>query len=392
MQQFKQLLILSLGFFILNACGGDENIDENTGLVNNLFIQGQIEGAANEELLVEAQSQQGVISVAKTILDAEGKFELEGNIPGMGIYSIRLGENPKNAVVVPLDVNDRVMIKAKKETFAVKPNFSGTKWAKPLNQYMALFNDFAQKQMEQMPKLDNPEEQLKLFAKLKKPISDFAVKQVSEDPSNPVNIVLASLILPSQETGYAGWDPQNLELLRKIETAFMRKYPTSPITGMLTQQLASVESQYESYMRYNSGTMTAPEIALSNPEGKLMKLSALKGKVVLIDFWASWCGPCRKENPNVVRLYKQYKNKGFEIFSVSLDQDEAAWKAAIVKDELIWPNHVSDLMGWQTPLTQTYGFQSIPHTVLLNREGNIVGVGLRGEQLEQKLQEELNKK
>jgi thiol-disulfide isomerase/thioredoxin len=118
----------------------------------------------------------------------------------------------------------------------------------------------------------------------------------------------------------------------------------------------------------------------------------LKGKVVLIDFWASWCGPCRKENPNVVKLYKKFKSKGFEIFSVSLDQDPNAWKTAITRDGLIWPNHVSDLMGWQTPLTQIYGFNAIPYTVLLNREGNIVGVSLRGEALEQKLEEEINKK
>ena len=140
-----------------------------------------------------------------------------------------------------------------------------------------------------------------------------------------------------------------------------------------------------------SGTMAAPEIAMKDPNGKELRLSALKGKVVLVDFWASWCGPCRKENPNVVRLYKKFKSKGFEVFSVSLDQDPKAWKDAIAKDGLIWPNHVSDLMGWQTPLTQQYGFQSIPYTVLLNRDGNIIGVGLRGEQLERKLEEVLSK-
>ena len=137
--------------------------------------------------------------------------------------------------------------------------------------------------------------------------------------------------------------------------------------------------------------MAAPEIALKNPGGTDLRLSALKGKIVLIDFWASWCGPCRKENPNVVKLYKKYKNQGFEIFSVSLDQDQNAWKGAIEKDGLIWPNHVSDLMGWQTPLVQSYGIQGIPHTVLLNREGNIVGVGLRGAQLEQKLIDAISK-
>jgi thiol-disulfide isomerase/thioredoxin len=159
----------------------------------------------------------------------------------------------------------------------------------------------------------------------------------------------------------------------------------------LSDQVAMVEDGFNQYQTMASGTMAAPEIALKDPNGNELRLSALKGKVVLVDFWASWCGPCRKENPNVVRLYKKFKAKGFEIFSVSLDQDPKAWKDAIAKDGLIWPNHVSDLMGWQTPLTQQYGFQSIPYTVLLNRDGNIIGVGLRGEQLERKLEEVLSK-
>ena len=108
-------------------------------------------------------------------------------------------------------------------------------------------------------------------------------------------------------------------------------------------------------------------------------------------FSAPWCGPCRRENPNVVRLYNTYKNKGFTIFSVSLDDNAEAWKEAIKKDGLTWPNHVSDLLKWNSPLPQLYGFSGIPHTVLLNKEGNIIGVGLRGEKLEQKLKEIFSK-
>jgi thiol-disulfide isomerase/thioredoxin len=118
-----------------------------------------------------------------------------------------------------------------------------------------------------------------------------------------------------------------------------------------------------------------------------MKLSSLRGSIVLLDFWASWCRPCRGENPNVVRLYKKYKNKGFTVFSVSLDEDPAAWKQAIAMDGLAWPNHVSDLKGWETPLVKTYQFDGIPHTVLIGKDGKIIATGLRGEALEQKLEE-----
>ncbi len=131
----------------------------------------------------------------------------------------------------------------------------------------------------------------------------------------------------------------------------------------------------------------APEIDLPGIDGKNRKLSSLKGKVVLIDFWASWCGPCRKENPNVIKAYQKYHPKGFEIFSVSLDNNADKWKEAIKTDGLIWPDHVSDLKGWQTVTTQTYQYNSIPFTVLIDKEGKIIAKGLRGPQLEAKLAE-----
>ena len=390
MNRFSILPVFFLGVFLFTSCG-DTSPEEETGLTNNFHIEGQIKGAANQKLKLEAQSGQGVISVAQTTTDGSGNFELDGNIPGMGIYSMTLGESGKNAVVIPMDVNDQVVLNATKETFAITPSFSGTKWAKPLTKYMVLFSDFAKKQMEQLPKIKDEAKQLEVFEQLKKPIVKFTQNQINKDPGNPVNIILINLIMPA-EGGMANWDPENLEVLRKMESAFQRNYSDSPITGMISQQVAAIDAEYQNYERFNSGSMAAPEIALKNPSGTELRLSSLKGKVVLVDFWASWCAPCRKENPNVVRMYQKYRSQGFEVFSVSLDQDPDAWKGAIAKDGLVWKNHVSDLMGWQTPLVQSYGIQGIPHTVLLNRDGNIVGIGLRGAQLEQKLIEQLAKK
>jgi len=108
---------------------------------------------------------------------------------------------------------------------------------------------------------------------------------------------------------------------------------------------------------------------------------------VLIDFWASWCGPCRKENPNVVRVYNKYKDKGFTIYSVSIDQSKENWLAAIEKDQLSWPSHVSTLQGWQTPILRDYGVNGVPFTVLIDRDGKIIQANLRGPMLEAKLAE-----
>jgi thiol-disulfide isomerase/thioredoxin len=126
----------------------------------------------------------------------------------------------------------------------------------------------------------------------------------------------------------------------------------------------------------NEGAM-APEINLATPAGPNLALSSLRGKYVLIDFWASWCGPCRRENPNVVKTYATYKDKGFEIFGVSLDQNREAWLKAIEADKLVW-KHVSDLQYWNSAGAQAYQVNSIPQTFLVNPEGRIIAKGLRG--------------
>ena len=130
-----------------------------------------------------------------------------------------------------------------------------------------------------------------------------------------------------------------------------------------------------------------PDIALNDPSGKERALSDLRGKVVLVDFWASWCGPCRRENPNVVRAWQAYKDKGFEVFSVSLDKDVAKWERAIEQDGLIWPNHISDLRGWNSVVTGLYGISSIPHAILIDKDGTVVATHLRGSQLEAELEQ-----
>jgi thiol-disulfide isomerase/thioredoxin len=130
----------------------------------------------------------------------------------------------------------------------------------------------------------------------------------------------------------------------------------------------------------NEGAM-APEINLATPAGPNLALSSLRGKYVLIDFWASWCGPCRRENPNVVKTYATYKDKGFEIFGVSLDQNREAWLKAIEADKLVW-KHVSDLQYWNSAGAQAYQVNSIPQTFLVNPEGRIIAKGLRGAALD----------
>jgi len=135
----------------------------------------------------------------------------------------------------------------------------------------------------------------------------------------------------------------------------------------------------------------APDFTFQTLDGQTKKLSDLKGKVVLIDFWASWCKPCRKENPNIVKVYQEYKDESFKngetftVLSVSLDFKKPAWQKAIKDDQLEWPYHVSDLKGWRNEAAQLYNVKSIPQSYLVDGDGVIVAINLRGSELESKL-------
>jgi len=171
---------------------------------------------------------------------------------------------------------------------------------------------------------------------------------------------------------------KDLPTFIKVDDALYRQYPENSYVKELNY---TVDSK-----RYIQPGMPAPDISLPDPEGRIATLSSLKGHVVLVDFWASWCGPCRKENPNVVRMYRKYHDKGFEVFGVSLDTDRNGWLRAIKNDSLLW-TQVSDMKKWNSEAAKTYAVRAIPFSVLLDREGRIMAINLRGSDLAAKLQE-----
>lgn len=199
-------------------------------------------------------------------------------------------------------------------------------------------------------------------------------------------------------------------------TAFIQSHPNSNIGGYIiwsvtldwpeiTEYDAMYNALSEKVKKGKFGKLAREKIAslkgttlgfpaidftLQDLDGKNVALSSFKGKYVLVDFWASWCGPCRRENPNVVAAYNKYKDKGFTILGVSLDDNKEKWKAAVEKDNLAW-THVSDLKGWQSSVAKMYNVTGIPFNLLLDKDGNILAKGLRGADLEAKLEAVLGK-
>ena len=371
---------------VFNSCESDPEY---------FTISGEIKNANGEKLyLMELQSN-NIVYLDSIPLNAEGVFSFKGQTDIPKFYALRL--QPNNYLTLIVNPFDQIVVKTDGNNLAENSIIEGSPESKKISDLRARLDETVQKLDSigsYFSSLIGTREMNKVkdsLAQLSRDIItehiDYTKNFILENPTSLVSLIaLYQQIAPRK---YVLNPVDDYDYFSFVDSSLLDIYPESDAVKSLHTQMVEINRQRNHSSEINHtvgiGSLT-PEIILPVPEGDTISLSSLKGKYVLIDFWASWCRPCRMENPNLLKNYKRYHEKGFEIFQVSLDKKKDAWIGAIESDQLNWI-HVSDLQFWNSPVAKMYFVQAIPANFLIDKKGIIIAKNLRGDALEAKLSE-----
>ena len=382
----KRIFIVLLIGLLISSCKSQPDY---------FTISGELVNGKNEKLFfVELQTNK-INVLDSTVLDNSGKFIFTGTTDYPRFYALRT--KPSNYITLIVNPFEQIVIKGDAADFGTNYSVQGSEES---NKIRLLRNRLTEsvKRLDEIgaefkSKIGTPE-----FNKAKDSLSKESLKIIESHKEYTKQFIiknkntLSGLMALYQQIGARQYvlDPKaDLKYFEMVDSALTENLPKSDAVKALHAQVQEIKRQLDSEMELNSrlgmGT-PAPEIALPNPLGDTILLSSLKGKFVLLDFWASWCRPCRLENPILVKNYAKYHEKGFEIYQVSLDKSRTAWESAIENDKLTWI-HVSDLLYWNSVPAKVYNIQGIPANFLLDKNGHIIAKNLRGDALEAKLSE-----
>ena len=338
------------------------------------------------EEIVYGKSQPPVIIDSQKLSGVSGNLSFRGKSKEQGIFELVFGDN---ILAIPF-INDVSEIHIDADLAKMKDFYTvtGSPASKELQELLSVVgtrNDEIQmafNQLDSLKKVNAPDSVLvaanltknEAIAKLNEYLKQFM-------KSTP-NATLGVLAL--------GWASRSLQPA-EMENALGNLKTRFPGNNFLTEMEKAGKQQQQSEPTAGESWVgkTVPELVMPDPRGKNISISSFRGKYVLIDFWASWCGPCRMENPNVVKAFNEFKGKNFTILGVSLDQNKDSWEKAIAQDHLNW-TQMSDLKYWNSQAVETFGFQGIPFNILVDPSGKVIAESLRGENLDAKLRQVLN--
>ena len=366
--KFQIFIILLVFLCTIGACSQTEN--------NLLKVSGTLTSDSVYQKIYLVNLNKKATTGAEAIIDKNGRFEMELEITGLEYFRLQL--NPDNYAIIVTVPGENIKVEVDARNLFQSLKVSGSP-----NSRIAQEMSMAIKPYDQQ--LNILGDQYQLYMKMPGNTAELELVKLKTD-----SVVLAKmdmvneLMLKYPESPSCLFYLNNLDITKylptyiKVNNELYSRYPDNQYVRELNYTVTAEEN-------FKVGKI-APDISLPDSSGKIIKLSSLRGKVVLVDFWASWCGPCRKENPNVVKAYRKYHDMGFDIYGVSLDKNRKKWVQAIEKDSLVWAN-VSDLKKWESEAAFAWAVRAIPYSVLLDKDGTIIAKKLRGGDLERKLVE-----
>ena len=373
----KKITLLALLTLSILSCN---NLKDN-----EFLISGTANGIENgKKVFVEIQDENGVIAKDTGVIE-NGKFELKGSTDNIDLGFIRIENEKINLPIILEEGKIKInIVKDSLQKSTIEGTFNNDKFQKFNNESVAILEKVKKFEKENNPKMQKAltENDTVTVNKIKKEyknfqndMNDYSKAFIKNNPDAFISVLLLENFLMREYIPAT----EIKSFYDKLDKKLVNTKSAQNIKKTLDLMLAVVVGK------------PAPKFSAKSPEGKLISLDESLGKVTIVDFWASWCAPCRKENPNVVALYNEYHSKGLNIIGVSLDQDAKKWKDAIAKDNLSWI-HVSNLKYWDEPIGKQYGISSIPATFILDAKGNIVAKDLRGDALRAKVKELLDAK